>query len=155
MEIETGSIGIPTFERTLTTEPCDVATLQKEKERDNRIYKALLEVVEVEGGDITQESLKMMAHSYELLKPHLPLSKAELINEERELNLRTYTEYKTKLYEEYMGRYVVIAKGEIQAVGDSFDDVRNVALDANHRFIFRVESKKKVRGRLRWPMKRK
>jgi hypothetical protein len=81
------------------------------------------------------------------------MNKAERINEEREENLRIYTEYKTKLYEEYVGRYVVIAKGKIQAVGESFDDVKNVALDANHRFIFKVESKEKVRGRLRWPMK--
>jgi hypothetical protein len=82
------------------------------------------------------------------------MTKAELITEEREDNLRIYTENKAKIYEEYVGRYVVIAKGKIQAVGESFDDVKNVALDANHRFIFKVESKKKVRGRLRWPMKK-
>ena len=148
MQIETGIVGIPH-----TTETSDVDILQKQKELDNRIHGAFLEVVKE--WDNTPELLKKMAYSYGLLNPRLPLSKAELINEERELNLRTYTEYKTKLYEEYMGRYVVIAKGEIQAVGDSFDDVKNVALDANHRFIFKVESKKKVRGRLRWPMKRK
>ena len=82
------------------------------------------------------------------------MNSAERINEEREENLRIYTEYKTKLYEEYVDRYVVIAKGKIQAVGESFDEVKNVALDANHRFIFKVESKEKVRGRLRWPMKK-
>ena len=81
------------------------------------------------------------------------MNKTELITEEREENLRIYTENKAKIYEEYVGKYVVIAKGKIQAVGDSFDDVKNVALDANHRFIFKVESKEKVRGRLRWPMK--
>ena len=81
------------------------------------------------------------------------MNSAERINEEREENLRIYTEYKTKLYEEYVDRYVVIAKGKIQAVGESFDEVKNVALDANHRFIFKVESKEKVRGMLRGPMK--
>ncbi len=81
------------------------------------------------------------------------MTKAELITEEREDNLRIYTENKAKIYEEYVGKYVVIAKGKVQAVGDSFDEVKYVALDANHRFIFKVESKKKVRGRLRWPMK--
>ena len=81
------------------------------------------------------------------------MNKAELITEEKEDNLRIYTENKAKIYEEYVGKYVVIAKGKIQAVGESFDDVKNVALDANHRFIFKVESKEKVRGRLRWPMK--
>jgi hypothetical protein len=81
------------------------------------------------------------------------MTKAERITEEREDNLRIYTENKAKIYEEYVGRYVVIAKGKVQAVGDSFDEVKYVALDANHRFIFKVESKEKVRGRLRWPMK--
>jgi hypothetical protein len=81
------------------------------------------------------------------------MTKAELISEEREDNLRIYTENKAKLYEEYVGQYVVIPKGKVQAVGKSFDEVKNVALDANHRFIFKVESKEKVRGRLRWPVK--
>lgn len=48
---------------------------------------------------------------------------------------------------------MVIANGGIQAIGNSFDEVKDVALDANHRFIFKVEPKEKVRGRLRWPMK--
>ena len=50
---------------------------------------------------------------------------------------------------------MVIAKGKVQAVGESFDDLKDVALDANHRFIFKVEPKEKVRGTLRWPIKRK
>jgi hypothetical protein len=44
------------------------------------------------------------------------MTKAELITEEREENLRIYNEYKAKIYEEYVGKYVVIAKGKIQAV---------------------------------------
>ena len=139
-------------EHTLTTETCDVATMRRQGERKDRINKALQEVVGRD--DITPEVLKRIAHSYELLMPRPPMNKAERINEEREDNLRIYTENKAKIYEEYVGKYVVIAKGKVQAVGDSFDEVKYVALDANHRFIFKVESKKKVRGRLRWPMKK-
>ena len=138
-------------EHTLTTETCDVDTMQRQGEREDIINKALQEVVGRD--DITPEVLKRIAHSYELLKRGPPMNKAELITEEREDNLRIYTENKAKIYEEYVGKYVVIAKGKVQAVGDSFDEVKYVALDANHRFIFKVESKKKVRGRLRWPMK--
>ena len=79
----------------------------------------------------------------------------EFINEEREENLKAYHERKAELYQRYARRYVVIAKGKVQAVGESFDDLKDVALDANHRFIFKVEPKEKVRGTLRWPIKRK
>lgn len=75
--------------------------------------------------------------------------------EKREENLRFYNQYKTELYKKYAGKYLVIARGKIETVGESFDDVKNVALDASHRFIFKVEPKKKIRGTLRWPMKRK
>lgn len=152
MAIETGITNIPTSRHTLTTETYDIATIQRQGEMEDWINKALQEVVE--RGNMTPELVKKIAHSYELLMSRSPMNRAERINEEREENLRIYTEYKKKLYEEYVGRYVVIAKGKIQAVGESFDDVKNVAMDANHRFIFKVESKEKVRGRLRWPMKK-
>jgi len=151
MAIETETMDIPTSRHTLTTETYDVATMQRQGEMEDWINKALQVVVERD--KMTPELVKKIAHSYELLKRRPPMTKAELITEEREDNLRIYTENKAKIYEEYVGKYVVIAKGKVQAVGDSFDEVKYVALDANHRFIFKVESKKKVRGRLRWPMK--
>ena len=79
----------------------------------------------------------------------------EFINEEREENLRVYQESKVELYERYYGKYVVIANGKVQAIGESFDAVKRVALDANHRFIFKVEPKEKIEGTFRWPIKRK
>ena len=152
MQIETGITDIPTFRHRLTTETYDVAIMQRQGEMVDWINKALKGVAE--RGKMPPELVKKIAHSYELLTCCPPMTKAELITEEREDNLRIYTENKAKLYEEYVGRYVVIAKGKVQAVGDSFDDVKNVAVDANHRFIFKVKSKEKVRGRLRWPMKK-
>ena len=62
---------------------------------------------------------------------------------------------KVELYERYYGKYVVIANGKVQAIGESFDAVKRVALDANHRFIFMVEPKEKIEGTFRWPIKRK
>ena len=77
-----------------------------------------------------------------------------LINKRREENLRVYNKHKREFYEKHMGKYVVIAKGKVQKIGE-FDEVKNVAMDANHRFIFKVEQNKKVSGTLRWPIKRK
>jgi len=62
------------------------------------------------------------------------------IDKEREENLRFYNRIKAELFTKYTGKYVVIAKGKLQKVGESFDDVKYEAMDANHRFIFKVES---------------
>ncbi len=114
--------------------------------------------------DISQrkEVLKQIESFFEMLpsQPSIRMEKLtnirqELINRERKENLRVYYERKTELYQRYSGRYVVIAKGEVQAVGESFDDLRYVSLDANHRFIFKIEPKEKVAGTFRWPIKRK
>ena len=94
-----------------------------------------------------------MEKSLSVIQYSRGMSKSELINKEREDNLRYYSEHKNRLLEENRGKYVVIAKGNIQAVGDSFDQVKDVAPDANHRFIFKVEPKDKVKSKLRWPMK--
>jgi uncharacterized membrane-anchored protein YhcB (DUF1043 family) len=77
MQIETGIVDIQH-----TTETSDIDILQKQKEME--IREAFLGVVKE--WDNTPELLKKMAQSYELLKPRPPLSKVELINEEREEN---------------------------------------------------------------------
>jgi len=141
----------------------DVSTLIQEKKWRNKINETLLErwgepdPRNVLQKIITQhkERLRKIVSMYRICEARPPINKIEFINEEREENFGFYNRYKTKLYKEYAGKYVVIAKGEIQAIGKSFDDVKDAALDANHRFIFKVESKKKVRGRFRWPMKKK
>jgi hypothetical protein len=94
-----------------------------------------------------------MENSLSLSQVSRGMSKLELIKKEREDNLRYYSEHKNQLLVENRGKYVVIAKGDIQAVADSFDQVKEVAPDANHRFIFKVEPKDKVKAKLRWPMK--
>lgn len=78
------------------------------------------------------------------------------IDKEREENLRFYNQIKAELFTNYTGKYVVIAKGKLQKVGESFDEVKDAAMDANHRFIFKVEPpKERARGTLRWPMRKK
>lgn len=94
-----------------------------------------------------------MEKSLSVIQYSRGISKLERINKEREDNLRYYSEHKNQLLEENRGKYVVIAKGDIQAVGSSFDQVKDVALDANHRFIFKVEPKNQVKSKIRWPMK--
>ena len=51
--------------------------------------------------------------------------------------------------------YVVIAKGALQGYGSSLDEIKNIAMNANHRFVFKVERKEKSTRKFRWPTKRK
>jgi len=79
---------------------------------------------------------------------------------ERLLNNLAYQKLEKKLLKEHKGKYVLIAKGKLIAVADSYDDIVKIAKeqvpDAKHRLIFKVGEKthRKV-GRLGWRMKRK
>lgn len=74
---------------------------------------------------------------------------------EREENFKYYNKIKEELYRNQLGKYVIIAKGKVEKIGESLDEVKAIAIDANHRFIFKVEQVNKTRGILRWPMRRK
>lgn len=93
----------------------------------------------------------ILEHYYE--KPIEP--EINLVEVERVENIRVYEQHKNELYEKHLGKYVVIANGKIQAIKDTFEDVKNIALNANHRFIFKVKKKEKIRGVFRWPMMKK
>ena len=69
---------------------------------------------------------------------------------ERRKNKEFFDINKNEIYTKHHGKYIVIADGKTQAVGETFDEVKNVAIDANHRFIFKVEEIKKEIIRLRW-----
>jgi len=125
---------------------------------EKRMLKAEYDILEMVENYLKTENIPWSAShggiNYNFPEVQQPL-KAEHIVAEREANLNTYYENKTILFQQHEGKYVVIAKGEIQAIGDSFEEVKDVAMDANQRFVFKVERKEKVIGKLRWPMKRK
>lgn len=99
--------------------------------------------------------LRAIMAAYNMLHPVLEVLTEDRIAGERELNLACYEQHKTELVSKYLGRYIVIARGEIQRIGDSFDEVRDVSLDAEHRLLFRVEGRQPARGTLRWPMQKR
>jgi hypothetical protein len=92
---------------------------------------------------------------YEKSFEPVQVNKRERIEEERKKNMKIYKNLKEMIYERYRGKYVVIAEGRIQAVGASLEDMKAVAMGANHRFVFRVEPREKERGILRWPMRKR
>lgn len=145
----------------------DIVALQQEKDWTIEfIRRALLKHIErINPSDATSFPQSGMSQRMEVSKETASLFRGwlsypiikieEFINGEREENLRVYQESKVELYKRYHGKYVVIAKGKVQAIGESFDAVKRVALDANHRFIFKIEPKEKIEGTFRWPIKRK
>lgn len=73
---------------------------------------------------------------------------------ERALNNLAYRRLKAKLEQEYQGKYVVIAHGALQGIGDTLEQVAHLAPGARHRLVFRVgDAPPKRRERL-WRMQR-
>jgi len=97
----------------------------------------------------TQRILEIIYESSPLKLRELRL-REYLIQLERRENKEFFDANKDEIYTKYHGKYIVIAYGKIQAIGETFNEVKNVALDTNHRFIFKVEEMKKEVVRLRW-----
>lgn len=76
-------------------------------------------------------------------------------DQDRQENIIEYNKIKNELYEEHRGKFAVIAKGKLQKIGDSFAEVKDVALDANHRFIFEIKEEQQVARKTRWPARLK
>lgn len=72
-------------------------------------------------------------------RAHEPISTEKIINEEREKNLKFYSQNKNSIKDRYKGKYIVIANKDIKASSDKWDELKNESLDANHRFILKVD----------------
>ena len=76
-------------------------------------------------------------------------------DQDRQENIIEYNKIKNELYEKHRGKFAVIAKGKLQKIGDSFAEVKDVALDANHRFIFEIKEEHQIIRKTRWPARLK
>ncbi|MFQ5812353.1 MAG: hypothetical protein ACE5I2_04060 [Anaerolineae bacterium] len=78
----------------------------------------------------------------------------EIVARERKLNNDAFRRLWPEL-EKQQGRYVVIAHGKLQGVGDSIESLQSVAPDAHHRLVFKVGEPLPKRRRLGWKVRRK
>ena len=78
----------------------------------------------------------------------------EIVARERKLNNDAFRRLWPEL-EKQQGRYVVIAHGKLQGVGDSIESLQSVAPDAHHRLVFKVGEPLPRRRRLGWRVRRK
>ncbi len=85
------------------------------------------------------------------------LSRAQrpsLVDAERVLNNRAFLEMRKDLESKYQGKYVVIAHGRLQGVGDTFEEVKDLVPEARHRLIFRVGDILPKERNLGWRIKK-
>ncbi len=73
-----------------------------------------------------------------------------VIENERNSNEIFLETIKENLRKVHLGKYVVIANAEIQAIGKTYDSVKDKGLNSNHRFIFRVEENDPEQEILSW-----
>nr|HID14557.1 hypothetical protein [Anaerolineae bacterium] len=82
------------------------------------------------------------------------VAERDSLKAERALNNLAYRRLKGDLEREYRGKYVVIAHGTLQGIGDTLEQVADLAPEAQHRLVFRVgEAPPRRRERL-WRMQR-
>ena len=81
-------------------------------------------------------------------------TKYEMVAIERKLNNDALKRLQPEL-EKQQGKYVVIAHGKLQGIGDSIESLQNVAPDAHHRLVFKVGEPLPRKRRLGWKVRRK
>jgi len=78
----------------------------------------------------------------------------EMVARERKLNNDALSHLQPEL-ERQQGRYVVIAHGKLQGIGDSIESIQGLAPDALHRLVFKVGEPPSRRRKLGWRVYRK
>lgn len=86
----------------------------------------------------------------EAIKLWVAQSRVAEAHTERKLNNQAYQRLKHRLEEKYAGKCVVIAHGELQAVADTFEELKDVAPDARHRIVFRIGETTSKERELGW-----
>ena len=81
-------------------------------------------------------------------------TKYEMVAIERKLNNDALKLLQPEL-EKQQGKYVVIAHGKLQGIGDSIESLQTVAPDAHHRLVFKVGEPLPRKRRLGWRVRRK
>ena len=76
----------------------------------------------------------------------------KLINAEMEANNQAYETLKEQLEQEYFGKWIVIAYGKLQGVGNSLKEVNQFALTALDRIVIQIGANRSHEVELGWQM---
>ena len=106
------------------------------------------EVEQLYGPDSMAEALERAMELW------LQETQDEMVARERKLNNDALSRLQPEL-ERQQGRYVVVAHGKLQGVGDSIESLQSLAPDAHHRLVFKVGELPPRRKKLGWRVRRK
>lgn len=98
------------------------------------------------GRDNTQRAL------VEAVELWLTENHVRAIEIEEKLNNETFVQLQSELEQQYDGKWIVIAHGRLQGVGDSIQEVNHLALDARHRIVMQIGRTYPKEVELGWQM---
>lgn len=73
-----------------------------------------------------------------------------VIEAEARANNQAYQNLKAELEQKYFGKWIVIAHGQLQGVGDSIVELNHLASDAHHRIVMQVGQQHSKKVELGW-----
>ncbi len=73
-----------------------------------------------------------------------------VIEAEARANNQAYQTLQTELEQKYFGKWIVIAHGQLQGVGDSIVELNHLASDAHHRIVMQVGQRHSEKVELGW-----
>jgi hypothetical protein len=112
-----------------------------------RLQEKFVQTAEsIYGRDNTQRALVEAVELW-LAENHL-----RAIEIEEKINNQAFTKLQTELEEQYNGKWIVIAHGRLQGVGDSIQDVNHLAMDARHRIVMQMGRNYPQEVELGWQM---
>ncbi|MBI3360307.1 MAG: hypothetical protein HY023_04275 [Chloroflexi bacterium] len=74
------------------------------------------------------------------------------LEEERTANDRAYEALRAELEQRHSGKWIVMAHGKLQGVGDSLEEVDQLASTAHDRIVMRVGEKRSKEIEIGWQM---
>lgn len=87
--------------------------------------------------ELSKNEIKSFSLS-SLFTENKPINVENVVNIERKENAEFFASFKKYIDERYEGKFIVIANKDIKGFGDSWDEVKDKALEANHRFIIKI-----------------
>jgi len=73
-----------------------------------------------------------------------------VIEAEARANNQAYQTLKAELEQKYLGKWIVIAHGQLQGVGDSIMELNHLSSDAHHRIVMQVGQQYSKKVELGW-----
>jgi len=86
----------------------------------------------------------------EAIKLWLAMQRKRQMEAEAKANNQTFKNIQAEIEKNYLGKWIVIAHGQLQGVGDSLAEINHLAPDAQHRIVMQVGERRPKEVELGW-----